>query len=203
MTFQLQEGVRCWQKGARRTEQGKTMQTHSNGDRERISARGLDEATLTIGQIARRTGVPAKTIRFYEEIGLLPQPSRGSNSYRRYRLADLNRLLLLRRIRLLGLPLSSAKPLLIGASDARCGDVQRQLLSLVEQRLCAIDQEIAELHALRETVAGYQRALAACPPADNSTFSDCSDMRCIAPSDDAVLKETCDDETHGCCAPPQ
>ena len=202
MTFPLLEGVRCWQKGARRTEQGDIMQTHSNGDRERVSARGLDEATLTIGQIARRTGVPAKTIRFYEEIGLLPEPSRGSNSYRRYRLADLNRLLLLRRIRLLGLPLSSAKPLLIGASDARCGDVQRQLLSLVEQRLRAIDQEIAELHVLRETVAGYQRALAACPPTDNSTFSECSDMRCIAPSDDAVLKETCDDETHGCCAPP-
>jgi DNA-binding transcriptional MerR regulator len=179
------------------------MQTHSNGDREKVGARGLGEATLTIGQIARRTGVPAKTIRFYEEIGLLPEPSRGPNSYRRYRLADLNRLLLLRRIRLLGLPLSSAKPLLIGASDARCGDVQRQLLSLVEQRLRAIDQEIAELHALRETVAGYQRALAACPPADNSTFSDCSDMRCIAPPDDAAPKETCDVETHSCCAQPE
>ena len=179
------------------------MHTNSSGDQEKVSARGLGEATLTIGQIARRTGVPAKTIRFYEEIGLLPEPSRGPNSYRRYRLADLNRLLLLRRIRLLGLPLSLAKPLLIGASDARCGDVQRQLLSLVEQRLGAIDQEIAELHALRETVAGYQRALAACPPADNSTFSDCSDMRCIAPSDDAAPKETCDDETNNGCARPQ
>jgi len=179
------------------------MQTSNSGDRESVSLRGTGETTLTIGQIAQRTGVSAKTIRFYEEIGLLPEPSRGPNSYRRYRLADLNRLLLLRRIRLLGLPLSSAKPLLIGASDARCGDVQRQLLSLVEQRLRAIDQEIAELHALRETVAGYQRALAACPPADNSTFSDCSDMRCIAPSDDAALKETCDDETHGCCAQPE
>lgn len=179
------------------------MHTNSSSDREDVSVKRPGETTLTIGQIARRTGVSAKTIRFYEEIGLLPEPSRGPNSYRRYRLADLNRLLLLRRIRLLGLPLLSAKPLLIGASDARCGDVQRQLLSLVEQRLHAIDQEIAELHALRETVAGYQRALAACPPADNSTFSDCSDMRCIAPSDDAALKETCDDETNGCCAQPQ
>lgn len=179
------------------------MRTNSSGDRERVSDREPGEATLTIGQIARRTGVPAKTIRFYEEIGLLPEPSRGPNSYRRYRLADLNRLLLLRRIRLLGLPLSSAKPLLIGASDARCGDVQRQLLSLVEQRLSAIDQEIAELHTLRETVAGYQRTLAACPPADDSTFSDCSDMRCIAPSDDTAPKEICDDETNCCCAQPQ
>jgi DNA-binding transcriptional MerR regulator len=173
------------------------MRTNNNGDWQRV--KGLDEMTLTIGQIAHRTGISAKTIRFYEEIGLLPRPPRGPNSYRRYSPADLNRLLLLRRIRLLGLPLSSAKPLLIGASDARCGDVQRQLLSLVEQRLHTIDQEIAELHSLRETVAGYQRVLAACPPADNSTFSDCSDMRCIAPEDDAALEETCIDETDSCC----
>ena len=82
------------------------------------SVKDSTEVSLTIGQIARRTGISAKTIRFYEEIGLLPRPPRGPNSYRRYSLADVNRLLLLRRIRLLGLPLSSAKPLLIGASDA-------------------------------------------------------------------------------------
>ena len=163
------------------------------------SGNEMAETTLTIGQIARRTGLSAKTIRFYEEIGLLPRPPRGPNSYRRYGVADINRLLLLRRIRLLGLPLSAAKPLLTGASDARCGDVQRELLSLVEQRLRTIDQEIAELHALREMVVGYQRALAACPPADNTTFSDCSDMRCIAPEDDTVPQENRDDETDSCC----
>ena len=177
-----------------------TMRTKNSDDWQNAGdATETEKTTLTIGQIARRTGIAAKTIRFYEEIGLLPRPPRGPNSYRRYSPADINRLLLLRRIRLLGLPLSSAKPLLVGASDARCGDVQRELLSLVEQRLGTIDQEIAELHALRETVVGYQRALAACPPADNTTFSDCSDMRCIAPEDDAALQEICDDETNLCC----
>ena len=173
------------------------MRTHNDGLRNADDAAGM---SLTIGQIARRTGVSAKTIRFYEEIGLLPRPPRGANSYRRYSLADVNRLLLLRRIRLLGLPLSSAKPLLIGASDARCGDVQRELSSLVEQRLRTIDQEIAELHTLRETIADYQRALAACPPADNAAFSACSDIWCIAPEDDAVSEETCheDDATSYC-----
>ena len=166
---------------------------------EQRSGKDTAEMTLTIGQIARRTGISAKTIRFYEEIGLLPRPPRGSNSYRRYSLTDINRLLLLRRIRLLGLPLSTAKPLLMGASDARCGDVQRQLLSLVEQRLGAIDQEMAELHALRESVVGYQRALAACPPADDAAFNTCSDMRCIAPADDAAPEETCHDEDDPCC----
>lgn len=186
------------------------MHTDRIGERaeraERASAtamdNAMDEETLTIGQIARRTGISAKTIRFYEEIGLLPRPPRGPNSYRRYSLADVNRLLLLRRIRLLGLPLSSAKSLLIGASDARCGDVQRQLSSLVEQRLKAIDEEIAELHSLRETVVDYQRALTACPPADDAAFSTCSDMRCIAPPDDTAAKEThddCDAHETDCC----
>jgi DNA-binding transcriptional MerR regulator len=101
--------------------------------------------SLTIGQLAAYTGVSAKTIRYYESIGLLPRPPRGANRYRRYGAADVNRLYLLRRVRLLGVPLSVAKPLLVGASDARCEEVQRDVLALVEMRLHAIDQEIAEL----------------------------------------------------------
>ncbi len=83
------------------------MQTNSSGWR---SAKDLDEMSFTIGQIAHRTGIPARTIRFYEGIGLLPRPPRGPNSYRRYSPADLNRLLLLRRIRLLGLPFPRRNP---------------------------------------------------------------------------------------------
>jgi DNA-binding transcriptional MerR regulator len=143
--------------------------------------------SLTIGQLAEHTGVSAKTIRYYESIGLLPKPPRGVNQYRRYGTADVNRLHLLRRIRLLGVPLSVAKPLLVGASDARCAEVQGELLALVERRLHAIDQEIAELQQLRSDVAGYQSRLAACPvePVETSQrFSECSDMSCIAlPSD--------------------
>jgi DNA-binding transcriptional MerR regulator len=143
--------------------------------------------SLTIGQLADHTGVSAKTIRYYESIGLLPWPPRGANHYRRYGTADVNRLRLLRRIRLLGVPLSVAKPLLVGASDARCAEVQGELLALVETRLQAIDQEIAELQQLRSDVAGYQSRLAACnvePVETSQRFRECSDMRCIAlPSD--------------------
>jgi DNA-binding transcriptional MerR regulator len=135
---------------------------------------------LTIGQLAEQSGVSAKAIRYYESIGLLPQPSRGENRYRRYGVADVNRLCLLRRIRLLGLSLSLAKPLLAGASEARCADVQRQLLALVERRLRAIDQEIAELRTLRADVEGYQRRLEACHIETREAFSACMDMSCIA-----------------------
>ena len=149
---------------------------------------------LTIGQLAQVTGMGAKTIRYYEDIGLLPRPPRGANGYRRYGAADVNRLHLLRQIRFLGVPLSVAKPLLAGATDARCADVQQQLLALVHQRLQALDQEIAELHRLRTAVEGYQHLLDACPPdATDQLFGMCRDIRCIAlPSTDCLGQE----ETH-------
>lgn len=143
-------------------------------------------SSFTIGQVAKLTGINSKTIRYYESIGLLPRPLRDSNRYRRYGMADLNRLLLLRRIRLLGVPLSAAKFLLIGASDARCIDVRRELLALVDERLTALDQEIAELQLFRADVESYQRALANCHPDENEPFSTCLDMRCIA-----ELSEVC------------
>src|SRR5260370_311617 len=99
---------------------------------------------LTISQVAQITGVKAKAIRYYESIGLLPSPPRASNQYRRYFMSDVNRLILLRRIRYLGVPLSTAKSLLMGASDARCVDIQNELLQLVKVRLGELDREITE-----------------------------------------------------------
>ena len=122
----------------------------------------VQQDRLTTGQIARLTGLSAKTIRYYEDIGLLPPPPRGDNGFRRYGSADVNRLHLLRRIRILRVSLSFAGPLLAGASDARCVDVQHQLLALTRQRLWALDEEIAELRQLRATVEAYLRELDTC-----------------------------------------
>lgn len=138
---------------------------------------------LTIGELARLTGINAKTIRYYEEIGLLPRAERAENRYRRYGQADVNRLVLLRRIRLLGAPLATAKPLLDGTPDARCADIRQDLLALVDQRLSALDREIAELFALRDEVRQYQRSLEECHPSEGDLFRDCIDMSCVAVPD--------------------
>jgi DNA-binding transcriptional MerR regulator len=151
--------------------------------------------TLTIGQVARLTGVGAKAIRYYEEAGLLPSPPRGENRYRRYGLIDVNRLILLRRLRLLGVPLSATKPLLMGTDAARCAEVQQQVLALVEKRLAAIDQEIAELRLLRSQVERYQRALAGCHPGAGDLFRECVDMACLDVQGQASDQEARDD----CC----
>jgi DNA-binding transcriptional MerR regulator len=162
-------------------------------------------AGFTIGQVSQRVGIPAKTIRYYESVGLLPAPPRGANTYRRYSGADVNRLLLLRRIKLLGVPLAAAKELLEGATDTSCGDAQEALLSLVDSRLAALDQQIAELRALRDEVSDYRRALASCRGDERTAFADCTDMRCIGAPPDGVEARTvsapCDDAGQALCCP--
>jgi MerR family regulatory protein len=51
---------------------------------------------LTIGQLAHATGVPAKTIRYYEQVGVLPVPRRSATGYRQYAQRDVHRLLFIR-----------------------------------------------------------------------------------------------------------
>src|SRR5579863_2287883 len=95
---------------------------------------GAGAETLTIGQVARLTGVSAKTIRYYESVGLLPRPPRSANSYRRYGGADVSRILLLHRLRGLGASGATAQPLLAQLDDARCADVRHDLLHLLDER---------------------------------------------------------------------
>src|SRR5258708_18848888 len=98
---------------------------------------------------------------------------------------DVNRLKLLRRIVLVGGCISAAKTLLIGAADTRCVDLQQELLTLVHERLIALDQEIAELQLLRSEIESYQQRLFECQPDEHEPFSMCRDMSCIAVSSEA------------------
>ena len=145
--------------------------------------------SFTISQVARLTGINAKAIRYYESIGLLPRPTREPNQYRRYSLADVNRLVLLRRIRYLGVPLTEAKSLLQGATDAPRAQVQQDLLHLVQLRLAALDWEIAELHLLRLDLERYQQKLASCHPDEAEPFCGSRDLSCIAVGDEGVCDE--------------
>ncbi len=145
--------------------------------------------SFTISQVERLTGINAKAIRYYEHIGLLPPPAREPNQYRRYSLADINRLVLLRRIRYLGVPLAQAKSLLQGATEAPRSQVQQDLLHLVQLRLAALDQEIAELHLLRQDLERYQQKLANCHPDEAEPFCVSVDLSCIAVGDEVVCEE--------------
>jgi DNA-binding transcriptional MerR regulator len=101
-------------------------------------------------------------------------------------MAEVNRLILLRRIRYLGVPLIEAKALLSGATDSRCVDVQQELLHLVNVRIVVLDQEIAELQHLRDEMEVYQQKLTHCPPDEREPFRSCVDLSCIAVSDEGT-----------------
>jgi MerR family copper efflux transcriptional regulator len=135
---------------------------------------------LTIGDLSRLTGVSIKAIRYYESIGLLPPSSRGSNGYRYYTLTDVNRVNLLRRLRLLGASLTEAKPLLDATTTAQCSEIQSELLRLMRDRLTALDQEIEELMNLRRQVEACQQRLATCPLQKDEPFATCFDGSCLA-----------------------
>jgi DNA-binding transcriptional MerR regulator len=104
---------------------------------------------LTIGQLARQTDVSARTIRFYEAQGVLASPERTEAGYRLYSSADVRRLRLIRRARLLGMALPDVKTLVTQAFSSDCVDYLEHLLTSITHQRAEIDRRIAELQVLR------------------------------------------------------
>src|SRR5581483_2505510 len=95
---------------------------------------------LLIHELAIQSGVPAKTIRYYESIGLLPRPTRARNNYRVYATQSIERLRFIAGARRLGFHLEEIGALL-EARDRRklvCG----QALDSLERHLAEIDRRI-------------------------------------------------------------
>jgi DNA-binding transcriptional MerR regulator len=105
-------------------------------------------ARLTIGAVARQTGVPVPTIRFYEATGVIPTPARSAAGYRLYGVTDVRRLRLVRRARLLGLGLPEVKALVAQAFAAECTAYVTQLLDHLARQRGDIRRQMAELEAL-------------------------------------------------------
>jgi DNA-binding transcriptional MerR regulator len=105
---------------------------------------------LTIGQVATATGVAAKTIRYYEEIGVLPTPSRTPSGYRQYDEPAVERLRFIGRARTLGLGLGDLKRLAV-ALNGRPGPALRpRLFALVREQLRAVEERIRDLQVLQQ-----------------------------------------------------
>ena len=105
---------------------------------------------MNIGQAAERSGVPPKTIRYYEEIGLI-HPPRVANGYRAFRDADVHKLAFIGRARALGFPVEDCRQLLELYEDERRESVQ--VKALAESHLARIDEKLAQLQAMRATLA--------------------------------------------------
>jgi len=105
---------------------------------------------VNIGQASESSGLPAKTIRYYEEIGLVRSARRGNN-YRDYSESALHKLRFLARARALGFSIEECRQLLsLYADRSRASaDVRR----LASTHIGGIDAKIAELKAMRHTLS--------------------------------------------------
>lgn len=102
---------------------------------------------LSIGQLAAQFGINPKTIRYYEDIGLLPKPQRRSNGYRRYAFADQERLRFILQAKDLGFNIKEITEILIIRSKREIPCVSGQLL--LDRKISAIEEQI---RALNETL---------------------------------------------------
>ena len=105
---------------------------------------------LTIGQVAKTSGVAVKTIRYYEQIGVLPAPSRTTSGYRLYDQPGVERLQFIRRARSLGLTLQQLKTLMSTLNGGPRPPLRPRLRALVRGQLDAVKNQIAELELLRQ-----------------------------------------------------
>ena len=105
---------------------------------------------MNIGQAAERSGLPVKTIRYYEEIGLV-RPARGENGYREFLDPDLQRLKFLQRSRSLGFSIGECRELLSLYEDHNRASAD--VKEITRAKIVEIDRKIAELKSLKRVLS--------------------------------------------------
>lgn len=109
---------------------------------------------MRIGELAAQFGLNPKTVRYYEEIGLLPRADRNESGYRLYGDRDVEQLGFIRRAKVLGLTLDEIRDILSVQQEGLppCG----QVLDLIDLKISAIEQRMAELEAFRAELASLR-----------------------------------------------
>jgi DNA-binding transcriptional MerR regulator len=155
----------------------------------------MSQPNLTIGALATHTGTNVPTIRYYEEIGLLPEARRSSNGRRFYRDADLKRLSFIKRCRDFGFPIEQVRELvtLLEDGDRSCIEVR----NLAQMRL---DIVRAKLQDMRQLEASLVSIVESCDEACcNGPTRDCN----IIEDWSTVQSEKTASGDGGCCGTPQ
>lgn len=105
---------------------------------------------MNIGEAAERSGLPPKTIRYYEDIGLV-NPGRQGNGYRDYTSGDVHRLRFVQRARRLGFSVEECRDLLALYEDKRRASAD--VRAMAKQRMEDIESRITELESLKRTLS--------------------------------------------------
>ena len=106
---------------------------------------------MTIGEAARKAGLPAKTIRYYEDIGLIGAASRTAAGYRVYSTAEIRKLQFIQRARNLGFSVKQVRELLALWQDRERNSADSK--AVAEAHIAEIDERMAELNAMRDALS--------------------------------------------------
>ena len=106
---------------------------------------------MKIGEVARRSQLSSKTVRYYADIGLVAPSGRSSAGYRQYDEAEVRKLVFVRRARAFGFSVDECRELLGLYEDRQ--RPSREVKRLAQLRIDDIDQKLSELHTLRDELA--------------------------------------------------
>lgn len=119
-----------------------------------------EDTFTSIGELAKKLDMSQRTIRYYEEIGLLNSIKRVEGGRRIYTDADYRRLKLIKRLKMMGMTLSEMQELEAMWTIEKSNDkVLRRLLELLDNQLRRLDDRIADLNILRNEIIEYQKRI--------------------------------------------
>lgn len=110
---------------------------------------------MTVKQVAESVGLPSRTIRYYDRIGLVSADERSATGYRLYSPEEEGKLRFVRRAKALGFSLEDIRGLIDAAERGCCDQVVPEVERLLEQKVREIDARMAELSAFRERLLSY------------------------------------------------
>ena len=120
-----------------------------------------ETGALPIAKAAHQTGLSARTLRYYEELGLLPGVRRRAGGRRVYGKDEVERLRFITRLKTLGLSLAEIKELnAVYAIGGSTRAMLRRLAELLDGHLADVDARIAELSTLRTEIRRYRDRIA-------------------------------------------
>jgi DNA-binding transcriptional MerR regulator len=115
------------------------------------------EALTAIGEVCEKTGLSARTVRYWEELGLLPGVRRRAGGRRVYGRDELERLRFIKRLKRLGLSLEEIRELnAVHGIDGSTGAMLGRLDELLEGHLGDVDERLRELMDLRDEIQKYR-----------------------------------------------